>query len=134
MDENISGTITVPLEGNSDSSSPFWRTGWTGVVGNDILNAGDVDVMVIASFDEFHENQILSCLGKGIHLFVEKPICINRGQLNNITKKIRMLPIQSYLFQKIYDYSLEISRKELKTDKSINLKRRSSQREMYRIL
>tara|TARA_B100000767_G_C19777811_1_gene543770 strand:+ start:5810 stop:7786 length:1977 start_codon:yes stop_codon:yes gene_type:complete len=39
---------------------------------------------------------------------------------DNITKKIRMLPIQSYLFQKIYDYSLEISRKELKTDKSIN--------------
>ena len=59
---------------------------------NDILNAGDVDVMVIASFDEFHENQILSCLEKGIHLFVEKPICINRGQLNNITKKMAEFP------------------------------------------
>tara|TARA_B110000977_G_scaffold200811_1_gene292707 strand:- start:2572 stop:4548 length:1977 start_codon:yes stop_codon:yes gene_type:complete len=39
---------------------------------------------------------------------------------DKVTKKIRMLPIQSYLFQKIYDASSEISRKELKTDKLIN--------------
>ena len=34
-----SGGITVALEGNSDSSSPFWRPGWTGVVGNDVLDS-----------------------------------------------------------------------------------------------
>ena len=39
--------------------------------------------------------------------------------LDNIKKKIRMLPIQSYLFQKIYDHN-EITRKELRQDKSIS--------------
>ena len=33
------GTITIPLVGTSDAQSPFYRTGWTGVVGNDRLDA-----------------------------------------------------------------------------------------------
>jgi len=33
-----SGRIVVALEGNSESSSPFWRPGWTGVVGNNVLD------------------------------------------------------------------------------------------------
>jgi len=32
------GTITVPLLGDSNTSSSFVRTGWTGVVGNDLLD------------------------------------------------------------------------------------------------
>ena len=31
-------TIHIDLEGNADSSSPFWRTGWDGQVGNDALD------------------------------------------------------------------------------------------------
>jgi len=59
---------------------------------NEILNADEVDVMVIASYDKFHDDQILSCLEKGIHLFVEKPICINRDQLNKIIKRMAEFP------------------------------------------
>jgi len=34
-----SGNIIVALEGDSKSSSPFWRTGWTGVVGDNVLDS-----------------------------------------------------------------------------------------------
>mmetsp|Transcript_30352 Transcript_30352/g.36045 ORF Transcript_30352/g.36045 Transcript_30352/m.36045 type:complete len:453 (-) Transcript_30352:2434-3792(-) len=34
-----SGNIIVALEGDSDSSSPFWCPGWTGVVGYDVLDS-----------------------------------------------------------------------------------------------
>lgn len=33
-----SGRINVTLEGDGESSSPFWRPGWTGVVGNNVLD------------------------------------------------------------------------------------------------
>jgi hypothetical protein len=36
------GDVTVALAGNGDSASPFWRTGWSGVVGNDVLDTSIV--------------------------------------------------------------------------------------------
>ena len=58
----------------------------------DILNLRDLDAMVIASFDEYHQEQIIACLDKGIHIFVEKPICVNREQFRIISKKTLEYP------------------------------------------
>ena len=40
--QNPRGTITVPLVGNADPDSPFYRTGWTGVVGDDVLDKDSI--------------------------------------------------------------------------------------------
>lgn len=36
------GKIEVALKGNSDPSSPFYRPGWTGKVGNDVLDTSNL--------------------------------------------------------------------------------------------
>lgn len=44
LDETGGGinTITIDLVGNGDSASPFWRTGWEGKVGNDVLDKSTI--------------------------------------------------------------------------------------------
>jgi hypothetical protein len=37
-DINISNSIAIDLLGNDDASSPLWRTGWTGILGNNALD------------------------------------------------------------------------------------------------
>ncbi|WP_417835859.1 Gfo/Idh/MocA family protein [Thalassospira tepidiphila] len=53
----------------------------------DICRHPDIDIVSIASFDQHHAEQILYALDHGKHLFVEKPLCQNRAQLNEIYTK-----------------------------------------------
>ena len=47
LDEVANGTLTVELRGDMDSDSPFWRTGWNGMVGNNVLDPAHVKGFVL---------------------------------------------------------------------------------------
>ena len=53
---------------------------------NDILKDPEIDIVSIASFDNFHHEQILVALENNKHIFVEKPLCLTRKELNSIIK------------------------------------------------
>ncbi len=46
----------------------------------------DLQAVVIASFDSYHFNHVLRSLKNNLHIFVEKPLCLNNFQLNKIKK------------------------------------------------
>jgi len=55
---------------------------------NDILKNDDIDIVSIASFDDFHYEQILEAVKNRKHIFVEKPLCLTINELNDLKAKI----------------------------------------------
>jgi predicted dehydrogenase len=53
-----------------------------------ILKDPDIDLVSIASYDNFHAEQIVRALSFGKHVFVEKPLCQNRTELDKIVKHL----------------------------------------------
>lgn len=53
---------------------------------NEILNDPEIDLVSIASFDNFHHDQVLMALNNNKHVFIEKPLCLTRKELENIQK------------------------------------------------
>ena len=51
---------------------------------NDILNDPDVELVCIASYDEFHHQQVMKALLKGKNVYVEKPICLEKNETQEI--------------------------------------------------
>ena len=58
----------------------------------DILSNPDIDLVCIASYDEFHYQQVINCLNSGKHVFVEKPICLKKKDLLQINEKLKEYP------------------------------------------
>jgi predicted dehydrogenase len=52
----------------------------------DVCHSKDIDVISIASYDNYHSEQIISALQSGKHVFVEKPICQTHDELDAIYK------------------------------------------------
>lgn len=50
----------------------------------EICENPSVDIISIASFDHHHAEQVITALKADKHLFVEKPLCITRDELNKI--------------------------------------------------
>jgi len=46
-----------------------------------LMEDGAINVVSIASFDSDHASQIIDALGRGIHVFVEKPLCQTSDEL-----------------------------------------------------
>ena len=59
---------------------------------DELLCDPDIDVVSIASFDDVHHSQIISGIRHGKHLFVEKPLCLTRHQLNEISGALGQHP------------------------------------------
>ena len=59
---------------------------------SDILQSPDIDVVSIASYDNHHFEQIAAGLQAGKHLFVEKPICLHRSELQRLRELSRERP------------------------------------------
>ena len=51
---------------------------------DEILCDSSIDVVTIASWDNYHYEQIVKGLEHGKHIFVEKPICLTSNELNSI--------------------------------------------------
>lgn len=50
----------------------------------EVLSNDAIDVVSIASYDTDHRDQIISAIQHGKHVFVEKPVCLTRNELNEI--------------------------------------------------
>ena len=55
---------------------------------DDILLNKKIDLVCIASFDNYHFEHIIKALDNDKHVFVEKPICLNKKELDQIKKKL----------------------------------------------
>jgi predicted dehydrogenase len=51
---------------------------------DDVLDDPDIDVVSIASYDNYHHEHIVHALAKGKHVFVEKPLCLNVDEARDI--------------------------------------------------
>ena len=54
-----------------------------------IIKDPNIDVVSIASFDEYHCDQILLALENNKHVFVEKPLCLLRPEYEKIVSKYK---------------------------------------------
>tara|TARA_B100001057_G_scaffold496579_1_gene598423 strand:- start:5893 stop:6876 length:984 start_codon:yes stop_codon:yes gene_type:complete len=67
---------------------------------NDIFSDKQVNLVSIASYDQFHYDQILKCFKHKKHMIIEKPLCLNSNQLKKIyflSKKNKDIKITSNL-------------------------------------
>jgi predicted dehydrogenase len=53
-----------------------------------ILRDTSIDVVSIASPDDCHHRQVLAALQAGKHVFVEKPLCLNPGEMADIRAEL----------------------------------------------
>ena len=58
----------------------------------DLVENTDIDIISIASFDQFHCKQILDSLSNNKHVFCEKPICQSTREFDLIKKKLISKP------------------------------------------
>lgn len=59
---------------------------------NDIFLDPNIDLICIASYDEFHFEQVLMALKNNKHIYVEKPICLSEVELKKIRKIFKKYP------------------------------------------
>ena len=56
---------------------------------NDILNDSTIDVVSIASYDDYHRDQVIQALDNGKHVFVEKPLCNTEDEFIDIVSALK---------------------------------------------
>ncbi len=59
---------------------------------SEIINSKEIDVISIASYDNYHSEQIIASLDNKKHIFVEKPICQKKSEFKNIISAIKRNP------------------------------------------
>jgi predicted dehydrogenase len=57
-----------------------------------ILNDPEIGLISIASYDNFHCEQILAAIDNGKHIFVEKPLCLSFDEYNKIQLALERNP------------------------------------------
>ena len=56
---------------------------------NEILEDPTIDIVSIASYDDAHSDQVLKAIENGKHIFVEKPLCLNQQEFENISSSLK---------------------------------------------
>jgi predicted dehydrogenase len=56
---------------------------------NDILEDPTIDVVSIASYDDAHRDQVIKAIENGKHIFVEKPLCLNQQEFEDISQALK---------------------------------------------
>jgi predicted dehydrogenase len=59
---------------------------------NDVLRDPDINLVCIASYDQFHFEQVMMALDNGKNVYVEKPICLSSNEIKDIHKKLKEYP------------------------------------------
>tara|TARA_A100001015_G_scaffold319008_1_gene440622 strand:- start:1930 stop:2961 length:1032 start_codon:yes stop_codon:yes gene_type:complete len=57
---------------------------------SEILEDPEIDVVSIASYDDAHHDQVIKAIDYGKHIFVEKPLCLNRDEFDGIAYKLKL--------------------------------------------
>jgi len=80
---------------------------------NDIFLDRDINLVSIASYDNYHYSQILKCIKNNKNMIVEKPMCLNLRQLKKIKKLISgsNLKIMSNMVLRVNDLFTNIKKK-----------------------
>ena len=71
---------------------------------NDIFLNKEINLVSIASYDNYHFSQIVRCFESKKHIIVEKPMCLNKDELKKIiflTKKNKEIKIISNLLLRV---------------------------------
>ena len=71
---------------------------------NEIFKDPKIDLVSIASYDNYHYGQIFKAFKHNKHIFVEKPICLHLNELRKIWfyhKKNKKIKISSYLLLRV---------------------------------
>ena len=58
----------------------------------DLLSDPNIDLICIASNDEFHYQQVMSALNNDKHVYVEKPICLKKNEIIDIYNLLKKKP------------------------------------------
>lgn len=58
----------------------------------ELLKDPDIDIISIASYDNFHYQQIVQAIGHDKHIFIEKPLCLYESEAANIRQLLRQKP------------------------------------------
>lgn len=83
---------------------------------NEIYRDKNIHLVSIASYDNFHCNQIIQCIKNNKNVFVEKPLCLSLYELKKIKKYYKkfnskiscnLILRESPQFKKIYDLNLK---------------------------
>lgn len=61
---------------------------------NEIFKDKDINIVSIASYDNFHYNQILKCIKFKKNIIVEKPVCLTQKQLSSINRLLKKTNIK----------------------------------------
>jgi predicted dehydrogenase len=59
---------------------------------DEILENPEINIVSIASYDNYHHEQVVTALNQGKHVFAEKPICLNIQEAQDIRKCLREHP------------------------------------------
>lgn len=90
------GCRVVALCDFSDEKLSMARRKYPGMLITDndreILHSPEIDVVSIASYDNYHYEQIMTALGCGKHVFVEKPLCLYESEARDIRQALRERP------------------------------------------
>jgi predicted dehydrogenase len=63
---------------------------------DEVVAAPDIDVVVVASYENNHHAQILAALKAGKHIFAEKPVCLFRTEAESIYQELQKRPQQHF--------------------------------------
>jgi len=58
----------------------------------DLIESGEIDAVVVASYDNAHAGAIIRAIEKGLHVFAEKPIATSRTELASIRTELNRSP------------------------------------------
>tara|TARA_B100000989_G_scaffold295288_1_gene276046 strand:- start:596 stop:1588 length:993 start_codon:yes stop_codon:yes gene_type:complete len=58
----------------------------------DFFSQKNLDLISIASYDEFHYRQVMMSIKNKCHIIVEKPVCLNKNQLKKIYNELKINP------------------------------------------
>ncbi|MGV8056596.1 MAG: Gfo/Idh/MocA family protein [Smithellaceae bacterium] len=81
---------------------------------DEIIKDPSIDVVSIASYDNFHHDQVMAALACNKHVFVEKPLCLNEGEARNICRMLKRKPalkISSNLILRKYPRFINLKEK-----------------------
>lgn len=54
-----------------------------------ILQDPKIDIVSVASFDNYHFNQVMLSINRGKHVFVEKPLCLFKNEAREIRQALK---------------------------------------------
>jgi predicted dehydrogenase len=59
---------------------------------DDVLNDPDIDIVSIASYDNYHYEQVVKAIENDKHVFVEKPLCFGENEARHIRSLLAARP------------------------------------------